>query len=90
MCNIIIHVAASLLFKKFHFDERYKILFKESLEDGGTKNETETAHTLLVNSVWPVKNRQMSIKVAQKCFTRKMKDFDTFTKLRKIVGDLGN
>ena len=27
------------------------------------------------------KNRQMSIKVAQKCFTRKMVDFDTFTKI---------
>jgi len=31
--------------------------------------------------VWPDKNRQMSIKVAQKGFTRKMNDFDTFTKI---------
>ena len=29
----------------------------------------------------------MSIKVAQNDFTRKLKDFDTFTKLPKIVGD---
>ena len=27
------------------------------------------------------KNRQMSIKVAQNDFTKKMKDFDTFTKI---------
>ena len=31
--------------------------------------------------VSPVKSRQMSIKVAQKWFTRKRKDFDTFTKI---------
>ena len=31
----------------------------------------------------------MSIKVAQNDFTRKMIDFDTFTKLPKNVGDLG-
>ena len=32
--------------------------------------------------VWPVKSRQMSLKVAPKNdFTRKMKDFDTFTKI---------
>ena len=37
------------------------------------------------------KNHQMSIKVAQKWFdfTRKMIDFDTFTKLPKNVVDLG-
>ena len=32
-------------------------------------------------SVWPEKNRQMSIKVAQNDFTTKMIDFDTFTKI---------
>ena len=32
----------------------------------------------------------MSIKVAQNDFTRKFKDFDTFTKLPKNVGDLGS
>ena len=32
-------------------------------------------------TVWPDKNRQMSIKVAQNGFTRKMNDFDTFTKI---------
>ena len=32
-------------------------------------------------SVWPVKSRHMSIKVAQKWFHQKMKDFDTFTKI---------
>ena len=34
----------------------------------------------LNQTVWPVKTRQMSIKVAQKDFTRKIKAFDTFTK----------
>ena len=29
-------------------------------------------------AVWPVKSHQMSVKVAQNVFTRKMKDFDTF------------
>ena len=32
----------------------------------------------------------MSIKVAQNDFTRKIKDFNTFKKLPKNVGDLGN
>ena len=32
-------------------------------------------------TVWPDKNRQMSIKVAQKWFHWKMIDFDTFTKI---------
>ena len=33
-------------------------------------------------SVWPTKNRQMSMKVAQKRFSLgKMKDFNTFTKI---------
>ena len=31
--------------------------------------------------VWPEKNCQKSIKVAPKDFTRKNKDFDTFTKI---------
>ena len=31
----------------------------------------------------------MSIKVAQNGFTRKIKDFDTFKKLPKNVGDFG-
>ena len=31
----------------------------------------------------------MSIKVAKNYFTRKIKDFDTFTKVAKNVGDLG-
>ena len=35
------------------------------------------------------KNRQMSIKVAQNDFTRKMKDFDTYTKFVQNVGGLG-
>ena len=35
-----------------------------------------------LQSVWPEKIRQMSIKVAQKpFFARKMNDFDTFTKI---------
>ena len=42
-----------------------------------------------LKSVWPEKNRQMFIKVAQKDFTRKMIDFDTFTKFLKNVRDLG-
>ena len=37
--------------------------------------------------VWPDKNRQMSIKIAQKWFHSKMIDFDTFKKLPKNVGD---
>ena len=35
----------------------------------------------MFQAVWPVKNRQMSIKVAQNEFTRKIKDFKTFTKI---------
>ena len=35
----------------------------------------------LSQSVWPDKNRQMYIKVAQNDFNRKMNDFDTFTKI---------
>ena len=32
-------------------------------------------------SVWPVKSRQMSIKVAENDITRKIKDFATFIKI---------
>ena len=32
-------------------------------------------------TVWPVKSCQMSVKVAQKWFHKKMKDFDTFTQI---------
>ena len=32
-------------------------------------------------AVWPIKICQISIKVAPKYFTRKFKDFDTFTKI---------
>ena len=32
----------------------------------------------------------MSVKVAQNDFTRKIIDFDTFTKMPKNVGDLAN
>ena len=32
-------------------------------------------------SVWPEKNHQMSLKVPKNDFTRKMIDFDTFTKI---------
>ena len=35
------------------------------------------------------KSRQMSIKVAPKNSTRKMIDFDAFTKIAKNVGNLG-
>ena len=38
--------------------------------------------------VWPVKSRQMSIKLPKNDFIRKIKDFDTFTKIAKNVGDL--
>ena len=31
--------------------------------------------------VWPDKNRQMSIKVAQIDFTKRMNNFDTFIKI---------
>ena len=39
-----------------------------------------TERSVVPRSVWPEKNRQMSIKVAQNDFTRKMIYFDTFTK----------
>ena len=39
--------------------------------------------------VWPEKNRQISINLPKNDFTRKIKDFETFTKLPKNVGDLG-
>ena len=34
----------------------------------------------MLQAVWPDKNRQMSIKIAKNDFTRKINDFDTFTK----------
>ena len=34
-----------------------------------------------IQAVWPEKNRQMSIKVSQNDFTRKSKDFNTFTEI---------
>ena len=34
-----------------------------------------------MEAVWPEKNRQMSIKVAQNDFNRKIIDFDSFTKI---------
>ena len=34
-----------------------------------------------LHAAWPDKNRQMSVKVGQNNFTRKMIDFDTFTKI---------
>ena len=39
--------------------------------------------------VWPVKSGQMSIKVVQNDFKRKMKDCDIFTKIAENVGNLG-
>ena len=44
---------------------------------------------ITLQPVWPEKNHQISIKVAQNDFHRKRTDFDTFTKLPKNVGDLG-
>ena len=38
---------------------------------------------------WPVKSCQMSIKVTQNDFTRKMKDLDTFTKIAWKCGQFG-
>ena len=35
----------------------------------------------VLRSVWPEKNRQMSIKLAQKWFYKKIIDFDTFSKI---------
>ena len=40
-------------------------------------------------SVWPEKNRKKSIKVAQKLFHWKNKDFDTFTKITYECGRFG-
>ena len=42
----------------------------------------------MVTAVWPEKNRQMSKKLPKTDFTRKITDFNTFTKLLKNVGDL--
>ena len=40
-------------------------------------------------AVWPEKNRQMSIKVAQKWFHKKKNFLTPLQKLPKNVGDLG-
>ena len=40
-------------------------------------------------TVWPVKIRQMSIKVAKNDLTRKIKDFHTFTKVALECGRFG-
>ena len=39
--------------------------------------------------MWPDKNRQMSFKVAQNDFTRKMNDFESLQKLTKNGEDWG-
>ena len=41
-----------------------------------------------MRAVWPVKSRQVSIKIAQNESIRKMKDFYTFTKIAENMGDL--
>ena len=41
-------------------------------------------------TVWPVKSRQTSIKLPKNESTRKMKDFDTYTKITLNGGNLGN
>ena len=41
------------------------------------------------SSVWPEKNRQKSIKVAQKSFHKKRLILESLQKLPKNVGDLG-
>ena len=64
----------------------FKIL---ELRDGQTEElvfwrlkwRARSMRTFTLEPVWPVKNHQMSIKVAQNDFTRKMNDFDTFTKI---------
>ena len=43
----------------------------------------------LSQSVWPVKSCQMSAKGAQNYFTRKMKDFDTYSKITLNMSNLG-
>ena len=51
--------------------DRQLAIFSGLTDDEGGAQEPE----------WPVKNCQMSIKVAQNDFTCKIKDFDTFTKI---------
>ena len=51
-------------------DSNHKVSFQIQIED----------QTHQQQPVWPVKNHQMSIKVAQNDLTRKMNAFDTFTK----------
>ena len=45
------------------------------------KLERKRKKTIFVTTCVKGKNRQMSIKVAQKWFLKKMIDFDTFTKI---------
>ena len=42
-----------------------------------------------LETVWPVKNSQMSIKLPKSDFTRKIKAFDTFTEIAKECGRFG-
>ena len=57
--------------------------------EGGSQAEKETGRMVeqefklcrASTAKWPEKNRQISIKVAQNDFTRKMIDFDLFTKI---------
>ena len=42
-----------------------------------------------METVWPVKSRQMSIKVDQKWFNKKLKILTPLQKLPKNVGNLG-
>ena len=43
----------------------------------------------MLQAVWPEKNCQMPIKVAQNNFTTKIIDFDTFTKIALECGKFG-
>ena len=56
---------------------------KNKKKKKGKKNvgNKEEVWICSASAVWPDKNRQMSIKVPQNGFTRKMNDFDTFTKI---------
>ena len=44
----------------------------------------------LLPAVSPEKNREMSVKVAKNYFTRKITDFDTFTKIAKECRRFGH
>ena len=60
------------------------VKLKQLLKVGVVKRLGWFAHSDNLSS-----NRQMSIKVAQKVFSRKMIDFDTFKIFPKNVRDLG-